>query len=115
MLQSKKCTPPKLRAKAAQVRGLVAYAPFAADIYLTTDVERGSVEGTAKAMATQLATCYTCLTPDGFAHAKLSEHCHRYCILAVVMEGKHNATEWRCKPKLHMFEELAEYQTDCPS
>ena len=111
MSQSGPRKPPKLRAKAAQARWLVPYAPFAAAELLGDS----DVEITAKAMAVELAACYSLLSPENFEHSKLAEHCRRYCALAVAMEGAHNGILWRCKPKLHLFQELCEYHVDCPS
>ena len=111
MLQGSSTKPPKLRAKAAQARGLVQYAVLAADVYLGGNDR----EDTAKAMAHELASCYACLSLSEFSHEKLATHCQQYCLLAVAMEAAHDGVLWRCKPKLHLFQELAEFHTDCPS
>ena len=111
MLQGSSTKPPKLRAKAAQARSLVPYAVYAADSFLAGS----DVEAAAKAMANQLAACYECLSPDKFDHGKLAHHCRRFCGLAVAMEERHDGILWRCKPKIHLFQELAEFLVDCPS
>ena len=110
MLQGAVSNPPKLRAKAAQARALVPYAAFAADRFL----ERDKVGVLAQALAHELAVCYSCLPTLGFEHERLKFHCRRFCILAVAMEAEHNGILWRCKPKLHMFQEIAEYHLDSP-
>ena len=58
MLQAETSNPPKLRAKAAQARGLVPYASFAAAGLLKS----GLVDALAASMANELAACYGCLT-----------------------------------------------------
>ena len=111
MLQAKASNPPKLRAKAAQARGLVPYASFAAAELL----ESGPVDALAASMATELAACYECLSPTKFDHEVLAFHCRRYCHLAVEMESQHDGVSWRLKPKVHLFQELCEFHVDCPS
>ena len=112
MLQAKASVPPKLRAKAAQARGLVPYASHAAAEFLKSG---GLVHAFAAAMADELAACYACLSPSKFHHEVLSFHCKRYCTLAVQMESEHGGVAWRVKPKLHLFQELCEFHHDCPS
>lgn len=111
MLQSSSTQPPKLRAKAAQARALVPYASTVADSRLGGNV----IEETAASMAKELVSCYECLSPSAFDHKKLATHCRRFCLLAVAMERHHDGVLWRCKPKLHLFQELAEFHVDCPS
>jgi hypothetical protein len=111
MLQKAASDPPKLRAKAAQARFLVPYAAFAADRFLGGD----KVGNLAQALAHELAHCYSCLPTHEFEHARLKFHCRRFCLLATIMEAEHNGTLWRCKPKLHMFQEIAEFHLDSPA
>ena len=102
-MQAKATQPPKLRAKAAQARGLVPYAAFAAAEFMKS----GFVDDTLVAdMATELAVCYERLSPAKFHREFLAFHRKRYCHLAVEMERRHDGVSWRLKPKIHLFQEL---------
>ena len=113
MLQGKTSIPPKLRAKAAQARGLVPYAAFAAEECFRGGTSMEQVVATA--MAQELDACYGGLSTHTFNHDKLAIHSRRFCLLAVRMEEAHDRVSWRCKPKLHLFQELCEFHIDSPS
>mgnify|MGYP007018355561 CR=1 FL=1 len=113
MLRKSGSVPPKLRAKAAQARALVPFAVMAADRFLQP--EAGFVDAMAEGMAIELNGCYSALSVKDFNHQKLAYHCRRFCILAVKLEAEHDGVLWRCKPKLHLFQELCEFHFDCPS
>ena len=110
MIQANARSPPKLRAKAAQARALVPYAAFAAH-----RLEVNKVGVLATAMAVELAACYAGLSALAFEHAQLAFHSRRFCLAAVRMEAEHNGVLWRCKPKMHLFQELCEYHVDSPA
>ena len=110
MLQGAARTPPKLRAKGAQARGLVPYAAYAAN-----RLESNQTNVLAKAMADDLVACYSCLSAQEYEHARLAFHSKRFCLAAVLMEREHDGVLWRCKPKLHLFQELCEYHRDSPA
>ena len=112
MLKKNANAPPKLRAKGAQAKGLVPYAPFATDSFLTGP---GDIEAAVSSMARELAAAYECLSVERFDHERLAGHSRRFCGIAVAMERRHDGILWRCKPKLHLFQELAEFFPDCPS
>jgi len=102
---------PKLRAKAAEARGLV---PFARDTALLLLSDAVPTESTAKEAAICLASCYDALSHTTFLADDLKKHCRKFCLLTVALEAADEKL-WRVKPKLHLFQELCEMQTSCPA
>ena len=97
---------PKLRAKAAEVRGLVRFAYLAADRFLG----HSEHDETVRAAAKELWQCYDTLSGRSIFHADLlAEHSRKFCTLYVALEQSSRGRRWRVKPKLHMFQEMAEY------
>jgi len=110
MLCQKKKSP-KLRAKAAEARGLVPFARDAAVRYL---LDTDPAEHAAKQAAIQLASCYDCLSHAAFDHDLLRASCRRFCLLTVALEAT-DSKLWRVKPKMHLFQEMCEMQASCPT
>lgn len=104
--------PPKLRGKGAEVRYLVPWAKQAAERLL--DDDRG-MEAAAKQVCVLLSGCYDALRTDTFDTSVLAERSRKMCLLLVALESVAPFPEWRIKPKLHLFQELAEMTGTCPS
>ena len=69
------------------------------------------LESTIKRAAIELSECYTCLSNDAVcAYERLSVHSRRFCTLLVALETA-LPTNFRFKPKVHLFQELAEMDT----
>ena len=108
MIQKTSATPPKLRGKAAEVRGAVPFVKAVAERYLTSDDE---VERAARRIAQELAAMYECLSSQqAFAADLLAQRSRRVCSLWVALERVSPAPRWRVKPKMHLLQELAEMQ-----
>jgi hypothetical protein len=99
---------PKLRGKAANIRGLVPV--------LDCIVQRHMVHGTVHQQTVAqvmglLAKCYTCL--DAFDAEVLDSSAKKLGLLVVALETEESAGQqrkhWTVKPKLHLFMELATF------
>ena len=98
--------PPKLRAKAAEARGLVGFAVELADNLLSDHVAH---EHTMKMAAGCMARCYSSLSETSiFATDLLRENCRRFCTLYVALSDAFEDPLFRVKPKMHFFQELCE-------
>ena len=105
--------PPKLRARAAESRGLV---PFAVELATRFLDEGDELESTLKHCTLHLEQCYKNLSPAVFSAASLRENSRKFCLLYVALEGMFdNKTKWHVTPKLHLFQELCETMDSCPS
>ena len=104
--------PPKLRGKGAEVRYLVPWARETAE-RLLDDGE--PMEQTAKQVCVLLSGCYDALRSDAFKREVLAERSRKMRVLLVALESAAPFPEWRVKPKLHLFQELAEMTETCPS
>ena len=108
MIQAKKA-PPKLRAKAAEVRALIPFAKSASDRFLS-DAE--PVEKAAKEMAKHLNTLYGTLSGQCiFRQDLMQNHCNKFCLLYAGLEEVFKdkpGRNWRIKPKFHLMQELCE-------
>jgi len=106
--------PPKLRGKAAEIRGLVPFALYASEKWL----DDGSLESQAITIAAQsLVVCYANLNPDEFQPARIREACRTFCLQYSALEQFHGEDSclWRIKPKFHLFQEICEMSRNCPS
>jgi hypothetical protein len=113
--------PPKLRAKAAEARFLVPFAKEAAERLLAQEA-RGLLpqvahvqEATARQAACHLAACYDCLSQATYSPEALRENSRKFALLYVALERATPHPAWRVKPKLHLFQEMCELGTACPS
>ena len=103
MIKGKHLKAPKLKANAAECRGLVPIgARLASDLLSSKD----SLQQSVKQASQELNACYECLDkgPDSSA---LASHCRRFCTLWVALEAV-QPDVFRVKPKMHMFQELCE-------
>ena len=102
--------PPKLRARAAEVRGLVGFTSEIAERFLCgNDVVLQSV----RALTKHLAGCYAQLSSQApYAAVFLATHSRKLAQLYAALqdhfrlEGKPRL--WRLKPKMHLFQEVCE-------
>jgi hypothetical protein len=100
---------PKLRAHAAEVRGLI---PICKDLASTLLGDEDNIEITAKRCMFELAACYENLT-EGSNPSDLARHCRRFSWLYVSLEG--HSEIWWARPKLHLFQELCELDNTKPA
>ena len=99
-------SPPKLRGSAATVRSLVPFAfQTATDLLDPTD----ALEGTVIHLLASLNNCYKCLKPEDFNHDVLKSCSSKVAMHWEALHLMHGGrSEWKPKPKLHHFLELAE-------
>ena len=115
MLQKKKSTPPKLRGRASEVKGLLPFAKQAAQAFCnSTD----PVEDTVKVAATHLNNLYQIVFSKELFNAQaMKAESFKLRTLLRALEAFHSGAggnRWRLKAKLHLMEEICEKQTDCP-
>jgi hypothetical protein len=103
----KKTAPPKLRAKAAEVRDLIPFTKIAADKFLDSSKP---TEEAAKKMAHHLVELYGTLSSAAENRAEvMRENSRKFCILYSGLEKHFAGTKlWRIKPKFHLMQELCE-------
>ncbi len=104
-------TPAKLRSKAAQCRYLVPFAAALAEEFGGPTEHRATV----KHLLALLRQLYDCLHVEPFPVELGRTTCRKMCLLYSALEQEAFALgdtySWRCKPKLHMVQELLEYCT----
>ena len=97
---------PKLRGRAGEVRGLVAWGKELADQYLDA---ADPLEGAVIEAADHLSKCYQCLAADVFSSALMQHHCRKFLLLYAAIESRTAGPKlWRFKPKFHLFQHLCE-------
>lgn len=106
MIQKQKA-PPKLRAKAAEVRDLIPFTAIAADKFLDSSKP---TEQAAKKMAHHLVALYGTLSAEAMNRQEvMREASRKFCILYSSLEQHFQGTMlWRIKPKFHLMQELCE-------
>ena len=104
---------PKLRGGAAVVRHLVPFGLQMANRFLDpTDPFEESVQHATF----HLSAMYEQLSPDVYDQAVLAEHSRKFALLAVACEASSPYDKmFAVKPKLHLMQELCEFDTSCPS
>lgn len=110
MIQKATGQPPKLRARGAEARGLVAFVRDETAAMFRDDVPE---EATAKAAAAHLFAMYQNLST--FSHESLSLNSRKFAILWRGLEQNADGPMWRSKPKLHMMQELCELSMHNPA
>ena len=109
MIRKKASSSPKLRAKAAEARGLITIAKQICDEFLADD---NALEYTIKMAATELWQCYSFLSKNLWNHQSMLLHGRKFLLLRKSLE---NETDHRkIKPKHHSFLDLL-LQNSCPS
>ena len=100
---------PKLKAYAAECRGLVPImSTLASQLLDATDPH--SVQATVLHCTMELSQCYACLSSSTlFRRDLLGQHSKRFCTLWVTLEGLEGGI-FRIKPKMHLFQELCEME-----
>lgn len=107
MVQKTAATPPKLRGRAGEIRGIVPFIAQAARRYLG----HSEVDIAAKRVAVELAKMYECLSQSQpHAAEYLAAASRRVAQLWVSLEAASPEPFWRVKPKLHLMQELCEEQ-----
>jgi len=97
---------PKLRSKAGESRYLIPFATA-----LAKEFDDGSVHrNTVHMLFQNLLQLSHCINAEPYDVQKATDACTRFCRLHVALEqisiARGNDLSWRCKPKLHMMEEL---------
>ena len=108
--QSKKG--PKLRAKGAETKGILRFAVQCA--IRMSEILGDAHSRTVAACACALMDFYVLLDHDEWLQDVASDVARRYCVLYSALGREAAKTDdrfWKSKPKLHMFQELVEYQT----
>ena len=103
MLKYGKPTSPKLKAHAAEVRGLI---PIARDLVELLLDDADPIDHTVKMAMVSLSACYDCLSADHPSPNAFKDHSRRFASLFVALEQR--TTTFGIRPKLHMFQELCE-------
>ena len=100
---------PKLRAKGAETKGVL---PFAMAISLEMAKSKPTTHYKTIAAATSsLMDFYVLLDNDEWQPAAASEASRRYCVLYAALSTRSaDIRFWKMKPKMHMFQELVEFQ-----
>ena len=101
---------PKLRAKGAETKGCL---PFVVTVAIDMAAKRptDSKYQSIAACASCLFEFYVLLDQEVFRADAAAEACRRYCLLySALSEQASDERYWRKKPKMHMFQELAEFQ-----
>lgn len=113
MLRKSATAAPKLRSRAGETRGLVPVARELASLLLQGN---DPVDQAVREAAVLLDQCYAMLSAPLFDHEILKQSCRRFCLLYVSLEN-HMADghSWTFKPKFHIWEELCEEASVCPS
>lgn len=106
--------PPKLKCKAAAARQLVPFLPALCEKYLLQPEHTTSVNTTISNLTKQLHQTYQALY-SGDAEL-LARNCRNTCILWKSLQTHLQTLEpgtnrWKMKPKVHVFQELCEFQT----
>jgi hypothetical protein len=101
---------PRLRAEAAEVRALINFACEVVDTHLS---DPDLVGQSVKIAAKHLQTCYAMLSPANYRPEVLAVSSRKFCILLIEL-NKRNPV-FRILPKIHLFQELCEMSTICPS
>jgi hypothetical protein len=94
---------PKLRAKAAEARALVAFALRHSRSTLDDSIP---IERAAKQAAEHLHCCYENLSSEKFNRASMLEHSKKFLLLYAALESTTPDPFWKIKPKFHIFAEL---------
>ena len=103
---------PKLRAKGAETRHLVPYALHLAE-ELNNEVKSVKTQ-TILIAASNMFSFYCCMGMMPYPQAAAAESCRNFLLAfnalakMAVKEGK---LAWVAKPKSHLFQELAEFQS----
>ncbi len=64
--------------------------------------------------ANHLWSCYQCLSHEAFSAQTLAHHSMKFAAMIVALE-MYDSSLFRVKPKLHLFQEMAEMQGSNPS
>ena len=104
---------PKLRAKGAETRHLV---PFALEVTAAMHAKLGTTHSlTVYKCVSALMDYYMTFGVHPFPAAAAKAATLNFCILYRALHDearRSGAMTWNIKPKLHMFQELGEYQVD---
>ena len=103
MIRKKASQSPKLRAKAAEARGLILFAYRMRETHMDNNCV---LEHAIKMAYLERWECYCCLSKDKFQATKLQSHARRFLLLCKGFENTEEKT-WLIKPKHHSFLEMA--------
>lgn len=105
-------SPPKLRGKAAEVRSLIPFGYQASMRFMNSaDPKENSIQQ----CGFHLMECYNALHRETHSALLLAEHSRKFCLLYVALQDCSEDPLWRCKPKMHLFQEMCEMSTGNPA
>ena len=102
MIRKKSTQSPKLRAKAAEARGLVTFGHEIAQALLNSD---NVIEQTIQLAAKELWHCYNLLSKEMFDSNRMLQHGRKFLLLCKSLESE-QLHMWKIKPKHHSFLDL---------
>ena len=101
---------PKLRAKGAETKNAL---PFAMELALEMAAAKPTTHYKSVAAAcSALMDFYVLLDNDEWLPDAASVACRRFCVLfAALSQEADDSRYWKLKPKVHLFQELVEFQS----
>ncbi|CAE7362648.1 unnamed protein product [Symbiodinium sp. CCMP2592] len=104
---------PKLKAKGGECRYLVPFAFEISREFMQAYPEDGTMRLVAGlfALLFQLQKRISAVD-EVFDHEKAAEECRRFCVLYQTLQEQSPFPFWQMKPKVHLMEEMLEYQTE---
>lgn len=112
MISKRASAPPKLRGKAAEIRGLIGFGVEVAQRHLDPE---NPFESTVIHAASLLQALYAGLPAESFHHEAMAATSRRLCLLLVALESQAQPPMWRLKPKAHLMQEMLEFSKSRPS
>lgn len=106
----------KLRGRGGEVRGVISFVKQMSLLLLDPAIP---FEATILEASKELESCYNCLSA-ATPRADLPEHARKFAVLNAALQNECTEVRgdfklFRCKPKLHLLLELAEFSLDRPS
>ena len=102
---------PKMRTKGAETRGLM---PFAVEVAMLMHEQRPNDYTKTVLMCTSaMFDFYMLMSMSPYNAKEGADACRKFCLLYKALNDQQtNPLLWRMKPKVHMFQELAEYSAE---
>eukprot|EP00969_Alexandrium_andersonii_P026185 1142755-Alexandrium_andersonii.AAC.1 len=97
----------KLAAKGAETRHLVPFGAYLADQFHSHCNNPTTLA--IKSLMQELHTFYQLMSYDDYDAEASAEACRRACLQFVALSKATDLPAWKCKPKLHLWQEMAEF------
>lgn len=101
---------PKFRGKGAETRHMIPFSLVLSKALVV--FSPNSFHKTLLSMSKYLCQFYACMGVRDFVKAAAASYCRRFLLLYSDVSKSTSEGLWEIKPKFHMFQELAEFQTD---